>query len=944
MNHSVLIDLAFGQQLLNEAIRIRTQAITHEEKLSIEANLLSWLEKVYNLEFELHTLKSCSYASLQELTSTYKDFSILLESAISKLRTLIDLVELEYATFLKDVSSLDSKFRRAKQKQATLQLWNNTALYTLVEYFSTLDNILDTTFQHHLTEGILTLPIRADKTIPITNLQISEGSNGQAGNSDLAVTTNNLSITNLLAQDTNLWFEYEKLSSGPLLLNIKCSFQSRVIINQIVIEAITSTFSGQVVDITFIGSATRHLYDVRGTTEAIDLLPKTTITFLPVEIDHLIIQLRQDFASSIETAFGSEKRYALHLQSISTHLLSFKNEANLTSSSLTIDKTVYAGLPAINIFPPNDKLFSLEATISTDNETTWHTNLYPFTTFLMDTQNISYKLSLSKDLTGLRNQTSYLDVDQYRALKSMRIPASTAISPIQWKPTESAYQDKIIAVQSKLMARGFKNHKLLLAYGTNTTQQVSIPILLDTLDIERLHIYVNGLEYTYQSDKDALVANEWSISDDLTELLLHEDTPSQSQIEAVLDPEVLYLEQTEDSYIATLQYPFDPDSVELYTLPGGSQRHSTVLPRDKTIINLPHKYLYNVEIIADSGTYTSVATRALALSTPNSYYIDLVNGLVWLNAATDANTLRIAYEHKTPVRLSTTYDVLYTTDLIPYGFKIPLSMLQVDSYTDEIGISQASIIQPATGIYGIRPTPISVSLKAQTLTYPNIIKGSLTVSNDLLDTVTPEEVSYVDGVSEFMGLINITDEVTQELPEQSSGVTTFTLAAGSLWYEEFGVNFNGSLYFTTQVGSALAVNSSGEYHISDLGLVTVYVGSGGTLPANIALNYYYRNSEFDPTNKYSVDYRNGILYSFSNLNTGATITYKVTNFVVAYEMIKTSIKQNYQNGILSIYTDQLHPINKHLKMLWMDGENSTNLENLADYFSPLINTFEIGFN
>jgi hypothetical protein len=237
------------------------------------------------------------------------------------------------------------------------------------------------------------------------------------------------------------------------------------------------------------------------------------------------------------------------------------------------------------------------------------------------------------------------------------------------------------------------------------------------------------------------------------------------------------------------------------------------------------------------------------------------------------------------------------------------------------------------------------STTAKQLSYENIVQGTVKVSGLFADTtVEAKEVVYIDGHSEFLGLIAMTAETTQETVATGSTVQ-FTLNAGALVWLDTGVSFSDSTVFATLVGSVGAVNGTGKYFIEPTtGVVTVWVGPAGTLSGGIEITYLYRDANFNPLNTYSVEYRRGCLYSSTAMQSTGEITYKAADILCRYD-VAVPVPSNYdpKSNTIEVRTDTLNPLNSLVKTIWVKDNGLPTLESLAPYYSPLLTKLEFRF-
>lgn len=976
-----LIDIELLSSILERYIGLRNNAQSVEEQQALEADALSLFEKLIELDFDLQKVSLCTYPSTQEMFGSYSDIEILATSALIKLRQLTNIFLRHFNLNQIQLNAIMGKLKRIYQKKSTLGLWNDgEAKFVLAESFTNLDNLsADLVSVEPLAvntaDGILTLPIRSQKTLEIKNISISSGSNGTPGNSDIEVTTNNLNIENLLHEDPNYWFEYERLDTGPLSLNLTLELPSEDIVNRIVLSPINfgTGLNAEVNDILFStdGKNTSSVRDLVSHNLDLNAWEVNSLsqdgwqlTFIPVKAKIITIQLVQNHSYRIPVSLGTTSRdrdrFAIGLRAISIHKINYASEGAINSTPQVLPSGLYAGIAFGDVFPATTDLFDIVLDTSIDGGNTWVSNDFDTgvgSNFVLDgvPSELLWKLSVKRNDEAIKNITSFLpDTDIQRSTNSILKSVSVHNSPHHITLPEKPHQGRVFAYQSKILRRGNRHKKLLIGHGTGTNTSIHLPldVMNSVLDTHDFHVYVNGREYENNPDNLSVGSEEWSFSDDFLEIEFDSALPADAKVELVIDEELMEFELRADGYYHKMELLFDPDkdSIEIEGLPQSPAQVTVILPRDKKLFNLGYKNIISssVQLTSRNNTsYSEVMTRALVNSTAGSYYIDYPNGILWLHSELNNDVVRLSFLHQSGVKHSKdNYEIVYHRDgVTPWGIRIPIDRFSAIGVTDTIGSGLKDSIDIRTGIYGPRNINMSTETRAKALSYRRIIKGTVTVSDDLLGTEQlPEEIDFIDGVSEFYGLIEIEDEKTTTIAA-SGDLVEFHLAAGSLWYSDLGVHFNNSVVFGTLVSSVGLVNSVGDYFIAADGLVTVSIGAGNTLVSGIEISYYYKNPDFDPTNKYSIDYRKGIIYSHSTFAVDATINYKTASYKIAYDVGRNLDRYRYHSdsNSVSIRTEGMHKVNNLVKVIWIQSDTNSTLGDMANFFSPVISILGLRF-
>ena len=408
-----------------------------------------------------------------------------------------------------------------------------------------------------------------------------------------------------------------------------------------------------------------------------------------------------------------------------------------------------------------------------------------------------------------------------------------------------------------------------------------------------------------------------------------------------------------DGYYHYVDFPFDSDksNIDIKYFPRNEKFFSNIVPRNVTTFDLLHYNISpgSVRVYSVAGSSWTSFSDLDSLVGPRGYYVDAVNGNIQLSEPVGADTVVISYSHNSAVSLdSDSYDVVFEGSK-PVGIKVMPSAFEALLHTDVIGNSPSTIYDPIQ-LTDVARTPLETpgTGKIKTLSHERVVVGSaLPSSGFLVNGLDPEEVDFVDGFTEFLGLIQIENEKTSSIASGSS-TATFNLSAGALWDDRIDPVFSDTSFFdpTLKQLTAGAVSGAGEWHIDSAGLVTVYVGhASNTLPADINIQYYYSNPDFEPDNKYSIDYRNGMLYSYSDMSGTASISYKSARYIMECDIgIEVPVSYSRSNNTALVDVENIHPVNNKIKLIWAVSSEDKKLRELAPFFSPLIEVFSVRFN
>jgi hypothetical protein len=836
------------------------------------------------------------------------------------------------------------------------------------------DNFISTDLAYvNNRQGVLSLPVFAKNSIGIQRVFVGSGSNGSPGNSDVTVNSGTQIVANVITQGST-FFEYERMDRGPCKLVLVFELNKPEIINHISVlpggsSGVSSSY--QVADI---------IYSLGGgkSTSIFDLIPESNrlllnvpianygngweITHIPIQASSVSISFVQTQPQGIEVAGPNRQRsvrdrYAISIQSVMFNRIQYRSSGGVNSSPIVLPGNVYAFEPGFDIWPNNKELYDLKVETSFDGGSTWFVSATDDKTEISlvgNTGNFLWRLSLDRVDSAFQNLTSFFTAgDKPRTINSFLKTVSRLHSPAVLSLPAEPKDNNVYVLQTKIARRGAPSEAYRLATVRGAgSQKIHLPFKFGgKLKPPMAHVYVAGQEYLRKNIGVTPSLNEWTISDDQRKILLSAEIPAGTQVDLVFDPEICIFEEKADGFYHYMALDFDPEktNIKVHVLAREPSRKSVLVPMGETIVDLQADHIVgSLSITSTAGTtFAEVDTREEVYDTAdNDYYVDYANGTLYLASAILTGTARAVFDHQNKEEISQDkFDIVYDENR-PTGIRIDKDAFTVRRVEETVSASLLSVIDIVTGVYAPRASLVN-SPKAKQFSYNSVIKNTVGVPSDLLiNELVPEEVSFVNGITEFLGLKEITDEKTTAIQATASGVVSFYLSARSLWYREFGVSFSDTTTFATLVASVAAVNGVGEYYINPAGLVYVYVGPNVTLSEGITLSYYYKDELFNPGNKYSIDYENAIFYSYSDLNTAAVIVYKTATCSVSYDVARPVSDAVYsaEDNTVLVKTESLHQINSLVRVIWTEAEEEAAvLPGIKDYFSPLLDLVAFRF-
>ena len=941
--------------VLSSFIEKRNLTVSIDNKYLIESEALTMFEKILDFDFYRREIRVGECLDSSDFLYNFQQFELMLMVINTKLNALIRLF-LEDFNYAEDqIKAIQDKINRCYQKKALYKLWNNEeANYRIVESFLNLDLLTDKFIESKMlsinsSQGCALLTEKQIKKLSISNVSIGKESNGFSGNSDIEVTTNNINLENILIDDPSYWFEYERMDDGPLTLELKIQLSKEEIVNRIKIVPVNVGYSNEyrIKDVTLSGS--------EGSVSIKDLVSKSLeedtwslqnsyeweLSFLPVKARMITFVFEQINSYLVETSNSKNiierERFAIGLKRIEFYQVSYYDSGQISS----ITRNLPDGLSAVElkkiVFPENEKLYESKVEVSFDDGNKWsEISLDPV---LLNNNSFVWRLFLKRNDELLNKESSFFKAKNLETKKISTV-VSKLKSPykisIEGNPTNG-----VKVFQSNLLSRGKNSKRTKLGSGFKNQKFSFAGFSL--LEPEELMVFKNSKELIYNPDNEFITNEEWSISDDLESIILNGFNKDEN-IEILMKEERVLLESIEGKYYYKPKYNFDIDKNSIVLRCAGSEAKSVTftLPNDKKVIKLTGSNIVKDSFQIKSENDIDYSIKPNRSLTGEDFYIDYINGFLWTKDKIVDDVVTVSYKYIESITLGEEeYSVVW--DDIRNEYYIELTSIVSLEAEDQIGKDITPGIDLLTGEELIRPTDLEVNDKVKVLSYPNIIKGYLLLEDVIDSSNTPEEIDFYDGKQEFLGLVLISDERTTSIEADINGRVSFNLSASALFYREGKVSFSDTSVFGTEVLSFGDIDALGKYHISSNGLITVYVGIGNSLKSNILISYFYKNGNFIPNNKFSIDYKNGILYSGIDMLSNGKIRYKVANYLMSYDILRPLKQVNFdlKNKIVSVNTELMDSRSSNIKIFWEEQASQKSLEALSEYFSPTVQ--EIGF-
>lgn len=904
----------------------------------------------------------------------------------------------EYGEISFLLEEIEGKKKRINQKKSALNLWKENISFLHLESFLNRDYLKDTyakgsKLSVNYDIGLCLLPIKDSKDLKIDTISIIRG-NGKSGNSDLEVETSTQDLSNMLDKKINTYYEYERFDSGPLELDLEFVFSRKEIVNCIEIMPFINSdslgfeiqeiefFRGKRDSISIKKLSSKESFFVNSGGED----ERFTINFLPIECVSFIIKFRQEFSLNTNKQRRSKtferKRFQIGIREIEAKRIKFDSSGSISSKTIPILNEVFAGESELNIFPSKKELYSVEQSVFCEDrwkDLEFH-DLKSETFLLNGDSSFKWKMDLVRLDSEFKNKASYeVDLSELKQVKKI---VSNKVNPCNLIFEGEVKKENLTVFCESGLNRtsALKRQKVLQYFKTNTMKldlqsnnisslvpdglivKMDLPISLKEMriDSEEIKVSVNNVDYDEVKAIQDLNNGNYFVSYSENSIFFLKDLlPAQGRVRWRLLPEQLRFESRSNYIYSRFKFFPDPDleKIEIYFLSNRSEVGEISLRPGRNRFFLPESGILKSSIVL-KGSASFVAVNSIDdlntySGTSIAWYFDEKSSILFLSSSLDSRALcKAVYSYRERKKLNNEHYEIWEENSNPIGIKIPIENFSSERVNEMLYSGNR---ERFSNVFNEGQTRIKVfdnatlsgtERRAFELSYENIVQNSFIVERSIFENPfdgNVKEVKYIDGSSEFLNLIRVNEEYTNSMLA-SGNTVTFDVGARSLFYKNTGIVFedNGEYFPEQQERSSLsAVVSLGDWFISDNGEVTVYIGNGNYLPSGIRYSYFYRkNDNENQANYFSVDYENSIIYFSGDIKRSelSKVEYRVSNYVAEYDILKKvrDYKVDFSNKKVEINSSEFLLDRGCVYLFYKKNLFSYNLENVREYFSPLV--------
>lgn len=802
---------------------------------------------------------------------------------------------------------LNKIIARIEQKIAYLANFESQVKVLFYEFFNSTSNIDQTqsnTLNIDLEAGALTLPIGESTKLSVRDIKILTGSNGLPGD---VITGKNKLIQRMLENSERI-FQYSKLDTGPIQLILEFDLFSEQTINQFILKR-NPQFADNNLRITNI--VFKDSYENK--TNLFKLINRNKqnldcnsyrlddgINFYHLPVRAKKIELHLSCNEYVTT--NNRKLYSIDLKNIEFYSHKFLPQGQVYFKENRIDDTItaYSARLTESMHPSKeDKSKRIIKKIKFNNsgfEDCSNTSL------ILNEDKESYAIYYRIERT---DKLSNIIINDNQQLSVKTEAKQRSISRL-FSPNEIAIdynKEGFFVFQPKVYRRG-KNVRQGTQIGVahQILNKFSLPLSLNLLKIGLNEVAININNETcekYVSSRDLIASqgNGFFIEANGETVWIRTDTPGSYQ-KCFMSLQLLThsITNTSNEILIEIDENFDPSKNCI----------SIKQIREAQTPNSERRQLINNELLLSE---LQIDLNAISIYDPTGVLVDTSQYDVLSNELgrgvriagielTENESYTINYASQETVAL-TDFNFWITTENKIKGIAIDKSQIVFDVYHEEVPEDSLSFDFGKT----------------------QILKDSVKIKEDLFADGLLREVPFFNGKHELLNLGYVEKEILPNI-EATNGQVVFTTHKLPFIQDEIKMRvMKGAKVITPDV-------------VVDNRIVTLTIDDLST--EGYSISYFFKKKQEEGTYYYSVDYKNGKIFFSEATQVATQIEFSFLNLELEYNIIKPIANIETRDSDILVPAEEFTSANDLVKMVWFSSFDSFNIENLEQYYSPII--------
>lgn len=793
---------------------------------------------------------------------------------------------------------------------------------------------------------VLTLPIAEESSIAVNKIFISNESNCIPGSFEGG---KNKYIYSIVDNNEDTVFEAYKEGEGPLVLDITFEFKREAVINEVTVGQLPGRGSSSIeIEDIYYSDVNNKTYNLKKLIDAdyqnLDLLKSSNK--LDLKVKHLPVKAAQAKVVLKVKEFSKIRNlevFSIGLKKILFKSIKYKSKGEVNSNTFNIPENYFEISYKERCIPKNKVTFKTSMDVSVDNGGTYSNIKDDFSLITEGSEKqLVYKYKMERDNGALSKINQLLDDSYFVDIETETTFINKNISPSSYKlPFENTLRDSLRVVQNKVLSRGDSlSRRVVIGKIKNSGLNVfKLETSLSKYNKEELSLYLNKNAITRVFDEVFLSTEEcWLLDKDSKTIKVFTDKVQPTiEVSLLIKPLLPVIQKKPEGYYIKIDENFDYDknTLNIMCVTGTSREIEEKIPSSKETVFLENSYIDANSIKIESYTEAN-GWETIELENVD---INVLDGIIKFEGSFLDLEKRINYKYfKTKTLESNEYEIWVKDNQVKGLFIYPEN-ISFEEKVDTLGETNNKRYYLFDGSYSSQRVDTG-STRSFVLSNPNIIKGTLSISENLFNGEEFEEVDYIDGITEFLNIEKMQKDIVPSLEKNSNGQVMFSLQ--EIPYEE------GS--FSTKVK---AFNKEGkelpEANISVVSrIATLTLEDSDLVSTGYYLSYYYQTEEVG-VKRYSVNYLDGIIYCADEItyqDRSIKVNYKIGRVGVEYYIYNniSNFEINYQDSNIKVRTEEFLEVNNNIKFLAFSNKDKISLEGLEEYYSPIIYSLEIGLN
>ena len=781
------------------------------------------------------------------------------------------------------------------------------------------------------------MPIKESTKAQVDKVFISNESNCIPGSYQEG---KNKFIYSLFDNNENTSFKAFKEGDGPLKISFVVKLKKEEVINKIIIEKQLSDYCEEIdVKDIKLSNNNNEFISIRkllNTSEQYLKINskndhKLSLYFLPAKA----IAVAFDLEVKDSAIINDKNIFEVALKKIELYSNRYLSSGEITSEKFNVNESFYEISFNDSIFPKETSINKINKRLSTNNGKDFvEVNQSIFTSG--EEKEVVYYYKVEKVLAALNKEDLSLREDFFLEVEGKSLVVNKDYSPNTFSLDSNNFKSGAIKViERDLLKRNFDVRESTILEVVNGTgrHNISLPVNIRYIKASEFELYCNNVLWSQVDSEEEVVGEGVYYIKNNESLVVNTTRPNTLfKFSCLIKPLIPQVIKKPEGYYVEIKEDFDYDKKQI--------KVSSVIQKSelqtKLIAAGVDQYIFENEFVdINSFSLEEYVNGSWIAAENQDYELYSKDGVVKFKESLIANEKKVTYSYyNTNVLEDDEYEIWSKNNEVKGLFIHPdkVSFEEISDDLSETNIEQYYLFD---GSYSSERLDIAND-RSYILSSPNIVRGSLRVSNEIFDGEEFSEIEYQDGVSEHLNITFMDKDYAPVIEKNDLNEVVFSLQ------EE---PYLGAFSQEIEVYKNDVKIPSARFSVNGR-IVTLTL----TLNERVSSDYYVKYSyigESKSQNTYSVDYENGILYTSRDVTEpeNVKVFYNVGQIGLEYSLCKEVKDFEVDEGFnqIKVFTSKLTPKNNKIKLLYLKSKEGISFKDIKEYYSPIIYKIAIGF-